>query len=155
MLGCQGLGAPTYGLLTKVRMEFKVRACKVSVPLENSLSCSQPFKVGKCLQDSLWRPPGCLHQPVISLLEKQFVQTSDCTRDVPTMRVFFFFLHQMLTSGNSPTPEKSLVLHQVILEFHKRSAFQNTFLGCFCRKGMTRRGNLLLTGVFKDSANAN
>lgn len=67
----------------------------------------------------------------------------------------FFFLHQMLTSGNSPTPEKSLVLHQVILEFHKRSAFQNTFLGCFCRKGMTRRGNLLLTGVFKDSANAN
>lgn len=131
--------------------------CKVLVPLENSLSCSQPFKVDKCLQDLLWRPPGCVHQPVISLLEKQFVQTSDCTWDVPNMCVLFFFFslsffHPMLTSGNSPTPEKSLVLHQVILKFHKRLTFQNTFLGCFCRKGMTRWKNLLLTGVFKDSA---
>lgn len=69
---------------------------------------------------------------------------------------FFFFLisafHPMLTSGNSPAPEKSLVLHKVILKFHKRLTFPNTFLGCFCRKGMTRWENLLLSGVFKDSA---
>lgn len=131
-----------------------MHGCAKSVSLDNSSSCSQPFKVGKWLQDSLWRPPGCVHQPVISLLEKQLMQTSNCTWDVPAMCMFLFpsLLHQILTSGNSPTPEKSLVLHQVILEFHKRSTFQNTFLGCFCRKEMTPWENLLLTGVFKDQA---
>lgn len=69
--------------------------------------------------------------------------------------VYIFFsslLHQMLTSGNCPTPEKSLVLHQVIPKFHKRLTFQNTFLGSFCRKETTRWKNLLLTGGFKEQA---
>lgn len=68
--------------------------------------------------------------------------------------LFFFpsLLHQMLTSGNCPTPEKSLVLHQVIPKFHKRLTFQNTFLGSFCRKETTCWKNLLLTGGFKEQA---
>lgn len=129
--------------------------CKVLVSLENPLSCSQPFREGKCLQNLLWRPPGCIHQPFISLLEKRFVQALNCTWDVPATCIFFFFpslLHQMLTSGNCPTPEKSLVLHQVIPKFHKRLTFQNTFLGSFCRKETTCWKNLLLTGGFKEQA---
>lgn len=69
--------------------------------------------------------------------------------------VYFFpsLLHQMLTSGNSPTSEKSLVLQQVILKFHKSLTFQNTFfLGSFCRKETTHWKNLLLTVVFKKQA---
>lgn len=50
--------------------------------------------------------------------------------------VYFFssLLHQMLTSGNSPTPEKSLVLHQVIPKFHKCLTFQSTFFRQFLQK---------------------
>ena len=51
-----------------------------------------------------------------------------------------------------PTPEKSLVLYQVIPKFHKRLTFQNTFLGSFCRKETARWKNLLLSGVFKEQA---
>lgn len=122
-------------------MHHRLWMCKVLVSLENYSSCSQPFRVDKCLQDSLWKSPGCIPQSVISLLEKRFAQTLDCTWDVPTMCIYFFssLLHQMLTSGNSPTPEKSSVLHQVIPKFHKLLTFQNTFFRQFLQK----RGDLL------------
>ena len=50
-------------------------------------------------------------------------------------RYFFScLLHQMLTSGNSPASENSLVLHQVIPKFHKCLTFQNTFFRQFLQK---------------------
>lgn len=136
-------------------MHYVLWMCKVLVSLENSSSCSQPFRVGKCLQELLWKPPGCIHhkKPVISLLEERFVQKLNCTWNAPTVCAFFSSLwYQMLTSGNSPAPEKSLVLHQVIPKFHKHLTFQNTFLGSFCTKEMTCWKHLLLTGIFKDQA---
>lgn len=90
-------------------------------------------------------PPGlALEAPRLCTATCYFSASEEVSADIELgmfplcayLFLFFFnsLLHQMLTSGISPTPEKSLVLHQVSPKFHKLLAFQNTFLGSFCGK---------------------